>query len=125
MRYDKTAALLAAAALFAAASTLGCTVPQWEGSKKPAAEQSLSKEEAARRYARGRTLDRQGDEAGAFLAYLEAGTAGHGLAQKRLGEIYDRGGPVQRDYGEALRWYERARAQGIEVPSPTTFIKGH
>lgn len=124
MRYDKTPILLAAAALFVAAST-GCAVPLWEGSKKPAAEQALSKAEAARRYAKARDLDRQGDEAGAFLAYLEAGTAGHGLAQKRLGEIYDRGGPVQRDYGEALRWYEKARTQGIEVPAPHTFIKGH
>lgn len=125
MRHDKTLTFLAATALLAAALALGCELPQFAGSQKPAAEQVLSKEEAARKYAQGRVLDRQGDELGAYLAYMEAGNAGHGLAQKRLGEIYDRGGPVTRDYGEALRWYEKARLQGIEIPAPHSFQKGH
>ncbi|HYN12738.1 MAG TPA: hypothetical protein VET51_08860 [Burkholderiales bacterium] len=58
-------------------------------------------------------------------AYVEAGNAGHGRAQKRLGEIYEAGGPVKRDYAMALRWYEKARAQGIEVPKPHAYTKGH
>lgn len=124
MKHDKTSTLLAAAALVAVALALGCALPL-AGSQKPAAEQVLSKEEAARKYTEGRALERWGDEVGAFHAYLAAGTNGHGPAQKKLGEIYDRGGPVQRDYATALRWYEKARAQGIEIPAPTTFNKGH
>jgi TPR repeat protein len=124
MKHDKTGTLMAAAALVAAALSLGCALPF--APQKPPAEQVLSKEEAARKYNEGRALERWGDEVGAFHAYLAAGTNGHGLAQKKLGEIYDRGGQaVQRDYAQALRWYEKARAQGIDIPGPPSFSKGH
>ncbi len=40
-----------------------------------------------------------------------------GQAAKRLGDLLQSGVPgVSRDYGEALRYYEIARANGIEVP---------
>lgn len=123
MKHDHTRTLLAAAALVAVALALGCALP-FAGSQEPASVQGLTKEQAARKYAQGRILERGGDELGAFQAYLAAGTNGHGPAQKKLGEIYDRGGPVQRDYSEALRWYEKARAQGIEIPAPHSFTKG-
>lgn len=81
----------------------------------------LGREEAERRYQAGLAADRRGDEVAAFNAYLAAGESGHGLAQKKLGEIYDRGtAAVQRDYATALQWYQKAREQGVAVPRAET-----
>lgn len=75
--------------------------------------------DAARRFSIGQSLERKGDHAGALVAYLEAGEAGYGPAQARLGQIYDKGSPATpRDYETALMWYERARRQGIDLPKP-------
>jgi FimV-like protein len=80
---------------------------------------ALGREEAARRYREGLALERKGDHAGALKAFLEAGESGHGLAQRRLGEIYDTGSPaVKHDYQAALKWYQKAREQGVEIPKP-------
>jgi TPR repeat protein len=39
-----------------------------------------------------------------------------GEAAKRLGDMLQKGVPgVSRDYGEALRYYDIARANGVEV----------
>ena len=85
----------------------------------------LSKQEARERYRDARGFEKKGDHAAALNAYLDAGNAGHGRAQKRLGEIYDKGSPAtKRDYNASLRWYGKARAQGIEVPKPHTYTKG-
>jgi TPR repeat protein len=55
----------------------------------------------------------------------EAAQAGHGRAQMRLAKIYDRGNAsVRRDYAKALRWYEKARAQGLQVPRPHPYVSG-
>ncbi len=44
-----------------------------------------------------------------------------GQAAKRLGDLLQKGGPgLPRDYGEALRYYEIARLNGVEV----SFTKG-
>ena len=87
--------------------------------KSKAKKATLSREEAEKRYQQAQALEKQGDQKGALTAYLAAGEAGHGFAQKRLGEIYEKGNSaVKRDYDTALRWYEKARAQGIEVPKP-------
>jgi TPR repeat protein len=76
-------------------------------------------EEAAKRYREGQALERKGDEAGALKAYLEAAEAGNGPAQRRLGQIYDKGNSaVQRDYQASLKWYQKAREQGIEIDKP-------
>jgi TPR repeat protein len=44
-----------------------------------------------------------------------------------LGQIYDKGnGAVQRDYQASLRWYQKAREQGVEIEKPlprTTPVK--
>ncbi len=94
--------------------------------KKVKKKKRLSKEAAERQYQQARLLESKGDEKGAFRAYLAAREAGHGLAQKRLGEIYEKGNSAtKRDYDTALRWYEKARAQGIEIPKPITLQKGH
>jgi len=88
---------------------------------KPAARAPLGKEEAERRYRAGLAMERAGDDRGALQAFLDAGESGHGPAQKKLGEIYDRGNSaVARDYETALRWYQKAREQGVAVPKPET-----
>lgn len=79
----------------------------------------LSPEQAARRYQEGLALEGRGDEQGALKAFLAAGESGHGLAQRKLGEIYDKGNAAApRDYETALRWYTKAREQGVEIPKP-------
>jgi len=86
---------------------------------QPPAAGALGREDAARRYREGLALERKGDHAGAFKAFMEAGEAGNGLAQRRLGEIYDAGSPVvKRDYQTSLKWYQKAREQGVEIPKP-------
>ena len=77
------------------------------------------REEAARRYREGLGLERRGDDQGALAAFLEAGEAGYGLAQRKLGQIYDKGNTaVQRDYQASLKWYQKAREQGVEIDKP-------
>jgi len=91
------------------------TVPTPAGVSRP----PLGREEAARRYREGLALEREGNHQGALQAFLEAGEGGHGLAQRRLGEIYDKGSPAApRDYQAALLWYQKAREQGVEIPKP-------
>lgn len=86
----------------------------------------LSPQQASARYQEALKADRDGHDRHAFVAYLEAAENGHGQAQKKLGDIYSRNGPVvNRDYEIALRWYEKARAQGIRIPKPPSFTKGH
>jgi FimV-like protein len=77
------------------------------------------REEAARRYRQGLALERRGDERGALKAFLDAGEGGHGLAQRKLGEIYDKGdSAAERDYETSLKWYQKAREQGVAIPNP-------
>jgi FimV-like protein len=79
----------------------------------------LGQEQAARRYEDGLGLERKGDDQGAFKAFLESGEAGYGPAQRKLGQIYDKGNSaVQRDYQASLRWYQKAREQGVEIEKP-------
>ena len=77
--------------------------------------------QAAERHQQGLEAERNGDLKGAMAAFLAAGQAGHGPAQKRLGDIYNTGNAVvKRDYETALRWYQKAREQGVEIPKPLT-----
>jgi TPR repeat protein len=77
---------------------------------------------AADRYGDARELERNGQWAQAIQAYHELAASGHGPAQKKLGDIYGSGhGDVQRDYETSLRWYQRAREQGMEVPQPFSY----
>jgi len=96
--------------------------PRPEPPPKPAATvPSLTPAQAAERYEEGIRLERNGDLQAAMTAYVAAGDAGNGLAQKRLGDIYNTGNAVvRRDYETALKWYQKARAQGIEIPKPLT-----
>lgn len=82
----------------------------------------LGAREAEARYREGVELERRGDLRGAHAAYSQAGENGNADAQKKLGDFYGTGNDVvERDYETSLRWYERARAQGIEVRKPFTY----
>lgn len=86
---------------------------------KPAVVTSPTLEAAAKRYQEGLALERQGDHRRALTAFLEAGEAGNGLAQRKLGQIYDQGNAVvPRDYQASLNWYQKARVQGVEIEKP-------
>lgn len=76
-------------------------------------------EQAMRRYQEGLALERKGDEQGALAAFLEAGEGGYGLAQRKLGQIYDKGNSAaKRDLQASILWYQKARAQGVPVDKP-------
>jgi TPR repeat protein len=76
-------------------------------------------EEAAKRFREGLAHERKGDVHSALRAFLEAGEAGNGLAQRRLGQIYDKGNAAtKRDYQASLHWYQKAREQGVEIDKP-------
>lgn len=83
---------------------------------------ALSPAQAALRLQQGETFERKHDLRSAFDAYTEAGEAGNGPAQKKLGDFYTSGNvAVDRDYETGLKWYSKAREQGIEIPKPLTY----
>jgi TPR repeat protein len=93
--------------------------------KKAKPKPVVSKQQQDEYYRQGLAHEGKGDHQAALTAYLEAGNAGHGLAQRKLGDIYGKGNKaVKRDYDTSLRWYEKARAQGVEIPKPHAFTKG-
>jgi TPR repeat protein len=86
----------------------------------------LTVQQATQRYQEAAKAERDGHYRHAFVAYLEAAENGHGQAQKKMGDLYSRNGPVvKRDYQTSLQWYEKARAQGVRIPKPPAFTKGH
>ena len=79
--------------------------------------QGTSKDTEAR-YQEGLRLERRGEVKAALDAYRFAADGGHGMAQRKLGDIYGTGRDgVERDYETSLRWYHRARDQGIDIPN--------
>lgn len=75
------------------------------------------------RHAKGLALERRGDEKGAFVAFLAAAEGGYPPAQRKLGEIYDSGNAaVERNYEESIRWYQKAREGGEQIPPPKSPI---
>lgn len=85
----------------------------------------LTAAQAVERHNDGLAAERGGDDHGALRAFLEAAEAGHGPAQLKVAEIYDRGNAaVKRDYAAALVWYQRARESGMSVPKPHVFPAG-
>ena len=112
--------------IFAAGAALAGIAPNAVAQSTPsgatAAVSTLTPSQATRRYQQGEALERQRNWRGSFEAYLEAGEAGDGLAQKKLGDLYSTGNPaVERDYENALRWYHKAREQGVEIPKPISY----
>jgi TPR repeat protein len=93
--------------------------------KKDASKQVVIKLSPAQKYQEGLNHERASRDAEAFEAFLQAGEAGYGPAQRKLANIYDRGNRVIiRDYQSAIRWYERARQQGEEFPKPPAPVRG-
>ena len=96
-----------------------------EAKKKAKPKPSLTKAQQDERYREGLAHEAKGNDQAALTAYLDAGNSGHGQAQRKLGDIYGKGNKaVKRDYDASLRWYEKARAQGVEIPKPHVFTKG-
>lgn len=68
-------------------------------------------------YEQAVALEQQGKGGEAVGLYARAARSGSGKAALRLGEIYDKGIPgVQRNYDEALKWFNVARVLGEDVP---------
>jgi pilus assembly protein FimV len=93
-------------------------VPVAKPAKVPAAKPGR----AAERFRQGEALEGKRDLKAAFDAYTESAEAGYGPAQKKLGDLYGQGNAfVTRDYATSLKWYQKARDQGVEVPTPKTY----
>ncbi len=74
---------------------------------------------AAQKYADARSMERRGDDLGAYVGFLASAQDGYPPAQRRLGEIYDTGNvAVDRDFYESVRWYQKAREGGEDIPAP-------
>lgn len=109
--------LLASKPAAPASAQVAATRPQDSATGTATAARSLEK--AIRRFEEGLSLERQGDDRGALTAFLESGDAGYGLAQRKLGQIYDKGNSaVRRDFQASIYWYQKARAQGVELDRP-------
>lgn len=99
--------------------------PKAAEKKKAKPKPAVSKQQQDQWYRDGLAHETKGNHQAALTAFLDAGNAGHGQAQKKLGDIYGKGSKAaKRDYDVSLRWYEKARAQGIEIPKPHAFTKG-
>ena len=82
----------------------------------------MAHSEAARRHAAGLAMEHRGDDKGALVAFLAAAEEGYPPAQRRLGEIYDVGNSaVKRNYEESIRWYQKAREGGEDLPPQRSY----
>lgn len=92
---------------------------------QPPGTPPMALERAARLHAEGLAMERRDDDKGAFIAFDEAANGGYGPSQRKLGELYDHGTPaVPRDYELSIRWYDRARESGEDIPSPRSRLPG-
>lgn len=81
-------------------------------------QRPLGRQEAEARYREGLDLVMAHARRAALVAFHEAADSGHGMAQRKLGDLYGTGyDDVERDYETSLRWYLQARNQGIEIPN--------
>lgn len=123
--YRTEATMLKSSVCAAALAGLLLGIPSqgWsQGRQESAGAHWLALSAIPARYDVGVALERAGHMTAAMQAYREAAESGHGLAQKRLGDIYGTGyGPVERDYVTSLRWYQRAREQGVDIPQPFSY----
>jgi TPR repeat protein len=71
----------------------------------------------ARSFEQAHALERDGNGWEAVELYKTAARGGNAPAMVRLGQVYEHGLlGRQRDYAEALKWYNAARMLGAEVP---------
>ena len=98
---------------------LSAAAPAWQAAYAQDQPRALPTREVAKLHARGLALQHRGDNQGAFVAFLDAAEQGYPPARRRLGEIYDSGNSaVKRDHEESIRWYQKAREGGEDIPSP-------
>jgi len=110
-----TVLLLAASVAIAPAAN----AQETRGLLKVAASSPPEVRSPADPYVEGLMRQANGDHKGAFAMFLEAAERGDAQAQRRLAAIYDNGNSVvRRDFLEAIRWYQMARAQGLDIPAP-------
>lgn len=92
----------------------------------PAPKQLLTPAQAAARHHDGLMAEEAGDDRTALRAFTDAAHSGHGPAQLKLGELYDRGNAaIERDYATSLGWYQKARENGMPVAHPHVYPEGH
>jgi len=105
--------------LVVSAFVLTAAVPGWHLVHAQGQAQNST---ALQRHVSGLALEHRGDDRGAFLAFQDAAEQGYPPAQRKLGEIYDSGNSaVKRDYEESIRWYQKAREGGEEIPAPKSY----
>lgn len=62
-------------------------------------------------------LEKEGKLAEAMKQFLAAANGGYGPAMKKVGDIYNKGNAaVPRDYMQSIKWYNRAKKAGVDVP---------
>lgn len=112
----------------AAFGLLGISGAAWSqaaasaGVAASATSPQLTRAQASQRFRQGENLERKRDMRGAVAAYTAAAESGNGHAQKKLGDLYNTGNNVlERDYETALKWYHKAREQGIDIPKPLSY----
>ena len=103
-----------------AAFVIAAAMPVWQIARAQApARAPMSMNTAVQTHVAGLAMEHRGDETGAFSAFLAAAQDGYPPAQRRLGEIYDSGNSaVKRNYEESIRWYQKAREGGEQIPPP-------
>lgn len=87
---------------------------------KAASQETANREASEARYREGVAFEKKNDVNGALAAYLEAAKLGHPLAQRRLGELYDKdpSRTVPRDLQRSIENYQKARQQGVPIEGP-------
>jgi len=113
---------LALAAVFGLFGFIPGAIAQSSGLTVVSGAPALTSQQAAERFRQGESFEHKRNVRAAFDAYTEAGEAGHPMAQKKLGDYYSEGNvAVIRDYETALKWYQKAREQGVDIPAPPSF----
>lgn len=113
---------LALAAAFGLSGFGPAAIAQSAGVAAVSSMPALTSPQAAERFRQGEHFEHKRDLRAAYDAYAEAGHAGHPMAQKKLGDFYNEGNvAVDRDYETALKWYQKARDQGVDIPAPSTY----
>lgn len=99
---------------------LFAAMPLWQVvHAQSTASAPISLQAATERHRAGLAMEHRGDERGAFLAFHDAAENGYPPAQRKLGEIFESGSAaVERDFAESIRWYQKAREGGEDIPLP-------
>jgi TPR repeat protein len=109
--------LIALALLLMAAPDAGACLRDPKARPQAQVQAKPPSPEARKLYEEGQAAEERKDMRAALTLYERAAKAGSGAAAKRLGEIYDKGvGGVPREYSQANRWYNAARALGEPIP---------